>query len=250
MAEKMLVGHYLQPQWPAPAQVKAYTTTRQGGHSQAPYHSFNLAAHVGDELQAVNANRQQLFDELSLPMMPVWLEQVHGKAVADMAQVTATIAADVAISAVPGKICAVLTADCLPILLCHREGLQVAAVHAGWRGLAAGVIQATGEYLQGDKQAWLAWLGPGISAQGFVVDDKVYREFGQASESYLDAFYPLGPGQWQADLYQIACLQLRSIGITAIYGGEHCTYHEQEQFFSYRRSNNTGRMASLIWLQA
>ncbi len=239
---------YLQPDWPAPACVQACTTTRGGGHSQAPYASFNLADYVGDDAQAVRYNRLQLQTELALPAEPLWLHQVHGSAVVDAASSAAWPDADASYTTKRGVVCAVLTADCLPILLCDAQGTAVASVHAGWRGLVDGVIATTCAALATHTGTWFAWLGPAISATAFEVGDDVYHAFITQDKRSAAAFTAKAPDKWHADLYAVARQQLHDAGVTAIFGGEYCTYTDETRFFSYRRQANTGRMASLIWL--
>ena len=240
--------HYLQPDWPVPAHVHAYATTRNGGHSKAPYDSFNLADHVGDNPQAVRNNRVQLQETLALPAEPMWLHQVHGNTVIDATNSEPWPDADASYTSEHGVVCVALTADCLPILLCNQQGTQVAAIHAGWKGLQTGVIASTCEALSGSGEQWLAWLGPGISAKAFIVGDDVYEKFAVGNGQMAEVFTALVPGKWQMDLYALARQQLQACGIDAIYGGNYCSYHDSQRFFSYRRGEYTGRMASLIWL--
>ncbi len=237
------------PAWPAPANVRAASSTRLGGHSRAPFESFNLATHVGDSSAAVARNRALLRRELALPAEPLWLEQVHGRQVADAAFAGLRPAADASISRDTGGVCAVLSADCLPVLLCDRAGSAVAAAHAGWRGLAAGVLEATVEALGVAPPQLLAWLGPAIGAQAFEVGEEVRAAFTTLQAEAGAAFQARPDGRWLADLYRLARLRLGAVGVTAVYGGQWCTYSEPERFYSYRRERQTGRMASLIWLQ-
>jgi purine-nucleoside/S-methyl-5'-thioadenosine phosphorylase / adenosine deaminase len=240
---------WIIPRWPAPERVRAVSTTRHGGTSRPPYDALNLAEHVGDEAGAVAANRGQLEQALRLPSSPAWLQQVHGVQVVDAAGVTAPVAADAAYALAPGAICAVLTADCLPVLLCDRGGRAVAAAHAGWRGLAAGVIEQTIAALPAPGGELMAWLGPAIGAEAYVVGEEVRDTFVTHNPAAETAFWPAAGGGWHADLYRLARQLLRSHGVTAVHGGGFCTYKDPIRFYSYRREGVTGRMASLIWLQ-
>lgn len=244
--------HRIVPDWPAPSNVKAFTTLRTGGVSQAPFDSFNLATHVGDNPEAVRANRQLLVENAKLPQEPLWLKQVHGTTAVDLTHALAQLPveeetiADASVSFIPNQISAVLTADCLPILLCDDAGSRVSAVHAGWRGLSQGVIGSAVEALKAEPTCLMAWLGPAIGPHAFEVGIDVKQAFpGPAAEA---AFKVCGPEKWMADLYQLARLRLNALGVTRVFGGNFCTFTETERFFSFRRSNSTGRMASLIWL--
>lgn len=237
------------PEWPAPPQVRACTTTRSGGVSLPPYDTLNLAMHVGDDPQAVAQNRRRLHEQLQLPAEPRWLNQVHGTCAADAALIDAShCEADASHTALPGVVCAVLTADCLPLLLCDRAGTTVAAVHAGWRGLQAGVIEQTVRAMNIPGEELLAWCGPAIGADAFEVGPEVREAFVAADALAAHAFLPSPHGRWLADLYVLAHLRLASVGVTEVYGGDHCTFSESQLFYSYRREGTTGRMASLIWI--
>jgi hypothetical protein len=231
------------PDWPAPANVSAMQTTRGGGFSQPPYDSLNLGDYVGDDAMAVAKNRQSL----KLPSEPVWLQQVHGVEVVVAEHADCIPKADAAISYHPGAVCVVMTADCLPVLLCDMAGTVVAAVHAGWRGLADGVIEATVARMQ--VKAWdlMAWLGPAIGPQAFEVGDEVRDAFMAHDPAASSAFTPVAQ-KYLADIYTLARQRLNALGITAIYGGGLCTYTDSTRFYSFRRDNRTGRMATLIWL--
>ena len=244
---EILPEHLILPDWPAPPGVRAVSSTRQGGVSRPPYDRFNLAGHVGDDPACVAANRQGLRAMLDLAQEPAWLEQVHGVNVIAAETVTTPPAADAAWTREPGQACVVMTADCLPVLLCDRAGTVVAAAHAGWRGLAGGVIGATVAQMNTAAADLLAWLGPAIGPRAFEVGDEVRAAFLALDAGNAASFQPSPAGRWLADLYELARRQLRALGIDAIYGGEHCTFSEPELFFSYRRENRTGRMASLIW---
>jgi polyphenol oxidase len=241
----------LSPDWPAPPQVRAAVTTRNGGVSQTPYAAFNLAGHVGDDPAAVAENRRRLRQALKLPAEPLWLEQVHGCAVADCGLDAPGTQADAAFAEAPGQVCAVLTADCLPLLLCNRAGSRVAAAHAGWRGLAGGVIEAALARFPDPPGELLAWLGPAIGPAAFEVGPEVREVFLQQRPQDAEAFTlsPSGPAdRWLANLYRLAYNRLRTQGLGWIGGGEHCTFSDP-RFFSYRRDGATGRMASLIWIE-
>lgn len=242
----MISASTFVPDWPAPARVHALQTTRQGGVSRAPYASFNLGTHVGDDAAAVAANRRQLAS--LLPGEPVWLEQVHGCVVVAAEQAAGIPRADAAVARRAGRVCAVMTADCLPLLLCDAAGSVVAAAHAGWRGLADGVIEATLRAMRVDAAQVLAWLGPAIGPQAFEVGSEVREIFVAHQAQAAQAFVPTIPGKWGADLYQLARLRLQAAGVQRIYGGEYCSHSDAERFFSYRRDGQTGRMATLIWL--
>ena len=201
-----------------------------------------------DDPACVSANRQQLSQTLQLPAEPAWLNQVHGCTVVTAEQVSVPVEADASYSRMSGAICVVMTADCLPVLLCNQEGDCVAAVHAGWRGLAAGVIAAAVQKMDCDFSQILAWLGPAIGPDAFEVGAEVRAAFMDLDSASEHCFRPSPAGRWLADIYGLARGQLRALGVTAVYGGGWCTYTEQERFFSYRRDGVTGRMASLIWL--
>jgi len=239
--------HLIIPDWPTPANVRALQTTRQGGASAAPYDSLNLGDHVGDSPLTVARNRM-LLNNL-LPSEPVWLEQVHGTIVANADNANCRPQADACIARHRAAVCAVMTADCLPVLLCDTRGSVVGAAHAGWKGLAAGVIEATVQEMDVAPQDLLAWLGPAISQDSFEVGDEVRAVFVAAQPQSAAAFVPGLPGKWFADIYALARLRLNALGVTRIYGGEYCTYREADRFFSYRRDGATGRMGTFIWLE-
>ena len=240
------MSDWLIPNWPAPAWVKACVTTRTGGVSLAPFDSLNLGDHVGDEPAAVAENRRRLTDRLAI--RPAWLQQVHGITVveADPAQVAT---ADACWTATPGIACTAMTADCLPVLFCNRAGTRVAAAHAGWRGLANGVLEATLDSLEVPADEILAWLGPAIGPQAFEVGPEVREAFVAQLPQAAQAFVPShNAGKLLADIYALARLRLAARGVTAVYGGGQCTVTDP-RFFSYRRNPRTGRFASLIWLE-
>jgi hypothetical protein len=236
---------WLTPQWPAPARVKACVTTRSGGVSVAPFDSCNLGEHVADDPQAVLKNRQRLVSLLGCK--PAWLQQVHGVAVVE-ANPALVLEADASWTSKSGVACTVMTADCLPVLFCDRAGSRVAAAHAGWRGLAAGVLESTLDALACAPGEVLVWLGPAIGAQAFEVGAEVREAFVGQHAQASEAFRPShNAGKFIADIYQLARIRLAARGVTAVYGGEFCTYNDP-RFYSYRRSAQTGRFASLIWL--
>ncbi len=243
----------IRPDWPAPAAVTALTTLRGGGHSLAPYASLNLAAHVGDDIAAVAANRALLAGLLPAAAAVQWLTQVHGTKVVEAGDGGECPAADASWSRVPGRACAVLTADCLPVLLCSRDGDVVAAAHAGWRGLLGGVLENTVAAMGVEPGRLLAWLGPAIGPRAFEVGPEVRAGFLAAAPSPRRAptrgcFTPGGarPGHYLADLYALARLRLCALGPVCVYGGDACTYSSPQHYYSYRRDGLTGRMASLI----
>ena len=244
----MTEQQFIIPDWPAPTNVHAVVTTRRGGVSRPPYDSFNLAAHVGDDPAAVRANRARLRATLALPAEPVWLRQVHGIAVVDAAHTGTELEADGAFVVRPGAVCAVLTADCLPVLLCNRDGTKVAALHAGWRGLAAGIIEQGVQALQTASHSLLAWLGPAIGPQAFEVGPEVREAFVRHDAQATDAFHPGHGDRYLADIYLLARQRLARLGVGAVYGGGFCTATDNARFYSYRRNGACGRMASLIWL--
>lgn len=234
------------PDWPAPACVKALQTTRLGGVSQGSYASLNLGDHVKDLPQHVAANRQLLSPYL--PSEPVWLNQVHGVRVIDAALSSCLESADASFSTRKQVVCVIMTADCLPVLLCDQAGSMVAAVHAGWRSLCDGVIEATVKAMPVEPARLMAWLGPAIGPQAFEVGSEVRAQFMAQDEQAEHAFQAHGE-KWLGDLYTIARQRLSRLGVTQVYGGGRCTYREPETFFSFRRDGDTGRMASLIWLE-
>lgn len=226
------------------------STTRIGGVSTGAYHELNLGDHVGDDPQAVEANRARLIQHYALPEMPRWLQQVHGIKVADLRQTLAPRRADASWTDQPRQVCAILTADCLPVLFCDDSGSVVAAAHAGWRGLAGGILGATLAQLPVPATRLMVWLGPAISPAAFEVGADVRDTFIALDPKSQGCFAPAAAaGKYHADLYTLARRQLHAQGISAIYGGEHCTYTDAQRFFSYRRDGVCGRMASLIWLE-
>lgn len=244
----------ITPDWPAPSNVRTAITTRQGGVSSGVYNSFNLGTHVQDDPSSVEANRQSLIQKLGLQKAPQWLEQVHGNKVVE-AQADARVrTADACFTREQGLACVVMTADCLPVLLCDKQGTQVAAVHCGWRSLSQSILQKTLETFA-DKSQMMAYLGPAISNQHFEVGIDVLEAFFQSSlstahtDQMAAAFTPAKrPLHFYADIYALARAELSALGVAEIYGGYFCTYADTDRFYSYRHDGVTGRMASLIWL--
>ncbi|UVL45413.1 peptidoglycan editing factor PgeF [Pseudomonas moraviensis] len=237
--------NWLTPDWPAPASVRACVTTREGGVSEAPFDSLNLGDHVDDRPEAVAENRRRLTEHFSI--QPAWLQQVHGIAVVH-ADPGVVATADASWTATPAIACAAMTADCLPALFCDRAGTRVAAAHAGWRGLAAGVLEATLDSLDVPADEVLVWLGPAIGPKAFEVGPEVREVFINQLPEAAEAFVPSNnAGKFMADIYLLARLRLAERGVTAVYGGGFCTVTDP-RFFSYRRASRTGRFASLVWL--
>ncbi len=234
------------PGWPAPANVRAASTTRRGGVSRGVFASLNLGEDTGDEPAVVGENRARLRAHLALPREPAWLRQVHGTEVVDAAG--GGRAGDAAVAMHAGAVCAVLTADCLPVALCRDDGRGVGVAHAGWRGLAAGVLEASVRALGSSPGSMLAWLGPAIGPDAFEVGEEVRQAFVAADPAAAAAFRPSPGGRWLADLYALARQRLRACGVGAVFGGGWCTVSDPARFYSYRREGTTGRMATLIWL--
>jgi YfiH family protein len=246
----MTISHdtdWIVPDWPAPDGVGSLVTTRRGGASGSVFASLNLGDHVGDDPSLVAINRDAVHRRTGA--RPVWLRQVHGTRVVDAALCAGPLPpeADAAFTRQAGMACAVMTADCLPVLLCDEAGTVVAAAHAGWRGLLAGVLEATVAAMGVAGRDAMAWLGPAIGAQAFEVGGEVRAAFVAADARAASAFRPVDGGKWLADIYRLARQRLAGQGITRVFGGDFCTVSEPERFFSYRRDGRTGRMASLIW---
>ena len=248
----MMPADWIVPDWPAPLSVKCLTTTRQGGISGGPYASFNLGLNSGDDAGAIAANRQQL--RALLPQEPKWLRQVHGASVVLADGLNDMPPADGSVAFEADTVCVVMMADCLPILFCSTDSRVVGAAHAGWRGLAAGVIENTVHTMQTPGTDLMAWLGPAIGPKVFEVGDEVREAFVAADPDASYGFTPHGELQtaqkWLADLVWLARMRLQRCGITRIYGGNWCTYSDPARFYSHRRDRVTGRMAALIWRQA
>ena len=237
----------VEPQWRAPATILACCSTRRGGVSQAPFDELNLGLHVGDRPDDVIENRRRLHEYLHLPAEPCWMKQTHGTNVVTLEQ-DDNRDADAAITRQRGCIAVVMTADCLPILLCNRAGTEVAAIHAGWRGLQAGVIQSTVGAMLSEPSQLMAWIGPGISQACFEVGDEVYAAFVDSVEASASCFSANRPGHWLCDLGGLADSVLRGLGLADVTRSPHCSYRDAGLFYSYRRAAVTGRMASLIWI--
>lgn len=254
MKNSDLQSTFIIPNWPAPANVKALQTTRNGGISPAPYNSLNLGEHVKDNPLHVAQNRQLLSQ--FVPSEPVWLNQVHGVGVIDAANTSCAPSADASYAMRKNVVCVTMTADCLPILLCDQAGTAVASIHAGWRSLCDGVIEATVKQMPVGSSQLMAWLGPAIGPNAFEVGGEVRAQFMAKDAKAEFAFKKHGDNQeqdkWLANIYKIATQRLNSLGIAQVYGSgqdEHwCTFTDKEKFFSFRRDGATGRMATLIWL--
>jgi YfiH family protein len=236
---------WIVPDWPAPANVKAFITTRAGGSSIGPYAGLNLGLRTDDDPLAVEANRRRL--RAALPDEPKWLRQVHGCEVVDADVLAGVPEADAAVARSANTVCAVLVADCIPVLLADRAGSAVAIAHAGWRGLARGVLERAVERLDRPPEELLAYLGPGIGPGAFEVGADVRDAFLAGDARAEAAFRPRAPGKWMADLFLLARQRLARCGVTRIHGGDLCTHSDPGRFYSYRRDGATGRMAALIW---
>ena len=267
---------FIKPDWPVPPNIKSLYTTRQGGVSQTPFNTFNLATHVGDDLQDVLANRKQLFDQACLPSEPVWLDQQHTDIAIQLNQSslytqtpdsllstlsTQVPVADASWTLCPGLVSVVMTADCLPILITNQAGTIVSAIHAGWKGLAKGIVSKTlqsfPDEVQQSPEHLMAWIGPAISARQFEVGQDVYDVFVHQnkansiffqSKSYGAISSQKAPKKYLADLPGLVRNELNALGVSKVYGGDLCSYEQVEDFFSYRRAGKTGRMACLIWI--
>lgn len=235
----------MRPKWPAPSHVHGFSTLRTGGSSVGVWAASNLGDHVGDQPQHVACNRAQLRQQL--PSNPVWLRQIHSAAVADLDAPAPALEADAAVTRTAGVVCTVLTADCLPVLFCDRSGTVVGAAHAGWKGLAAGVLEATICAMHVPPSEILAWLGPAIGPAAFEVGNEVRDVFITTDHQAATAFIPRGE-KWLADLYRLARLRLAAAGVHTVYGGGLCTFTDRTRYFSYRRDGVTGRMAHGIWI--
>ncbi|MCG3730076.1 peptidoglycan editing factor PgeF [Vibrio cincinnatiensis] len=236
------------PNWPAPDNIKAFASTRIGGVSPPPYHGLNLGTHVGDDPKLVLRNREWLQMMSHMPSSPIWLNQTHSTNVVEVEQPTKVILdADGLFTASPRVVCSVMTADCLPVLITNTQGTQVAAVHAGWRGLAGGIVENAMQKLTGHP---LVWLGPAIGTQAFEVGDEVREAFCDHDGDAALAFLPTSrQGKWLADMVKLARLRLAKLGIDQVYSCDLCTYQHPQQFYSYRRDGITGRQASFIWIE-
>ncbi|MGH8148813.1 MAG: peptidoglycan editing factor PgeF [Steroidobacteraceae bacterium] len=253
----------LRPDWPAPPGIRAVMTLRQGGVSRPPFDALNVGARCGDAPEAVAENRRRIREALRLPSEPCWLTQVHGTEVVSLVRGAEVVSlgdgaeegrtveppcADGAVTRTPGRVCAIQVADCLPVLFTARDGAAVGGSHAGWRGLAAGVLPATVRALAVEPSELLAWMGPAIGPQHFEVGDEVRTALLAVDGGAARAFTPNSRGRWQCDLYEIARRQLEALGVREVYGGGWCTYADPGRFFSYRRDGRCGRMAALVWI--
>jgi hypothetical protein len=239
---------WIVPDWPAPRRVRAFVTTRAGGVSEGEHGSLNLGASAGDDPRRVAANRAVV--RAHLPSSPRWLAQVHGTAVADLDLVAGEPppVADAACTSATNRVAVVLTADCLPVFLCREDGSRVAVAHAGWRGLAAGVLESAVASLGGEASRAMAWLGPAIGPAAFEVGPEVREAFVDVHPEAAPAFAPRGEGKYLADLYALARLRLAKAGLGRVWGGGFCTFTECDRFFSYRRARASGRLGAFIWI--
>ena len=239
------------PDWSVPTTIRAWTTLRYGGVSREPYDSFNLGDHVGDDQNAVKTNRTLLLENFALPQMPLYLNQIHSTRVIKLPYQGEDVQADAVYTDQANQVCLVMTADCLPVLFCNRQGNEIAAAHAGWRGLCDGILEQTVQCFRAEPEELTVWLGPAIGPQAFQVGREVVAQFIEKDAQAEQAFRA-DPGvadKYLGNLYQIAVQRLRRLGVSRISGGEYCTYTEKERFFSFRRDGQTGRMASLIWFE-
>jgi conserved hypothetical protein, YfiH family len=241
----------IYPNWQAPKNIKALTTVRSGGVSLPPFDSFNLGDHVCDDPKAVQQNRSLLVDKFDLPHQPLFLTQTHSTKVIELPFTGSNVEADAVYTQQANQVCLVMTADCLPVLFFNKEGTEVAAAHAGWRGLCDGILEETVAKFKCPTSDIIAWLGPAIGPTAFQVGEEIIEQFCAFDSNAKLAFIPdlTTRGKFLGNLYQLATQRLNKLGITEISGGGHCTYTEQDKFFSYRRDKKTGRMASLIWIE-
>ncbi|MCL1634540.1 peptidoglycan editing factor PgeF [Luteimonas sp. SX5] len=241
----------LPADWPAPPGVVAFTTLRHGaGVSQAPFDAFNLGARCGDDAGAVATNRDRLIAEFSLPSAPHWLAQVHGTRAVRFAGRKDDMQepeADAAVTSAPATVLAILTADCLPVVFAAADGSEIAAAHAGWRGLAAGVLENTVAALQAPADGIVAWLGPAAGPGAYEIGEEVFGAFVSRDPQARSAFAATRPGHWRVDLYALARQRLQAVGVRRIHGGGLCTISDPQRFFSHRRDRRTGRMATLVY---
>lgn len=238
----------LIPNWPAPKHIKAFSTTRLNGFSQNPYDSFNLAYSVGDDHEKVSQNREHLKKILNLPSDPLWLSQIHSTVIYKVDQESMPKNADGSYTTSQNKVCVVMTADCLPILLCNLSGTQIAAVHAGWRGLADGVVESALNCFNPSDEKIIAWIGPAIGKTFYEVGDDVRDRFLEINSNFNKAFQPHKQSKWLSDMNLLARMRLEKAGVSDIFSENFCTFADSDRFFSYRRDGVTGRMASLIWI--
>ncbi|OOF71014.1 peptidoglycan editing factor PgeF [Rodentibacter caecimuris] len=239
------------PNWSVPRSVQAFSTTRKGGVSLPPFNSFNLGDHVGDDKSAVKINRTLLVEQNVLPHLPLFLTQIHSTKVIHLPHTEKDVNADAVYTNQPNQVCLVMTADCLPVLLTNKQGNEVAAAHAGWRGLCNGILEETVRQFRCTPNEIIAWLGPAIGPNAFQVGKDVVEQFVSIDPIAKQAFKidSSQPDKYLGNLYQLATQRLNALGIFQISGGEYCTFTEKERFFSFRREKQTGRMASLIWFR-
>jgi polyphenol oxidase len=252
----------LPAQWPAPSRVRAFTTLRYGlGESLPPFDHFNLGARCGDDPQVVARNRTALERHFALPSPPHWLQQVHGTdvlrfdapapppAFAGRAVENAEPLADASVTSTVGTVLAILTADCLSVVFASVDGSEVGAAHAGWRGLASGVLEKTVAAMDTDASRVIAWLGPAAGPQAYEIGQEVFDTFVSHDPGAASAFVATRPGHWKVDLYALARLRLANAGVTRVFGGDLCTISDPQRFYSHRRDARSGRMATLVWMQ-
>ncbi|GAM58820.1 hypothetical protein JCM19231_1199 [Vibrio ishigakensis] len=239
---------FILPKWSLPKNVKAISSTRAGGFSQGDFASLNLGMHVSDDAAVVQKNRDHLQAVSGMPSAPVWMNQTHSTVVASVSESTAVATeSDALVTSMPGVVLSVMTADCLPVLFASRDGTQVASAHAGWRGLAGGILENTLEHFSDEVSVW---IGPAISIDAFEVGEEVRQQFVDADAGDAVAFHQHKPGKFMADLPLLAKNRLARTGCTDVSLSELCTYKDAENFFSYRRQSNTGRQASFIWIES
>lgn len=243
-----LTRPYLIPDWPCPSNVACCSSLRFGGHSNGDFDSFNLGMHVGDDPLVVSQNRQQLIHDQQLTQPPAWLNQRHSHRVTNLDRNTHDPNADASFTTTPERTCVVMTADCLPILICHRSGTEVAAIHAGWRGLLSGIISNTVNAMHSPPSELMAWLGPAIGPEAFALNTDIKQQFCSLSPNNKQAFKQVNDALL-CNIYSLARNELRAKGIKAIFGGDYCTFSQTDHFFSYRRQNRTGRMATMITIK-
>lgn len=239
---------WLDADWPAPKNIHAGTSLRMGGNSLAPYNNFNLAQHVGDDANDVNKNRKILCDHLNLPHKPYWLNQTHSSDIFNMDRTDENRDADGSFTSKRNSVCAILTADCVPVLFCNQKGTKIAAIHAGWKGICGGIIENAIEIFS-ESDGLLVWIGPCISKKHYEVGKDVYENCLNHSPMTQKAFEQVNDNHWYADLVRIVKILAENSGVGAIYECDLCTFKEDDLFFSYRRDGTTGRTASLIWME-
>jgi YfiH family protein len=238
---------YITPNWPVPKNIQCVTTTRSGGCSPQKYYSLNLGGHIKDDPKHVEENRNLIKKDLQLPSDPMWLDQVHGSSVLSLDENPSNNTADAAYTNKAGVVCAVLTADCLPVTFCDRAGVHIAIAHAGWRGLVNGVLENTLQSIPVANEKIMCWLGPAIGPKKFEVGEEVVEQFVTIDEMHKNAFFEQINKKYLADIYQLARNVLTKHNVQDVYSNDHCTFRERKKFYSYRRDGETGRMATLIW---